>query len=466
MTHDPTPLALALSLGLAFLFGLAFEDFYASAPNRPGGVRTFPLLALLGLALYLLDPVGLIGFATGLAVLGGWMWTWYRARLAGELGADTRTHPREAPRPVDLAARPARSSGTTGDGGAVVDADGPRPRRHRHHLRRAEIMIPACSLVAYCLGPLPLVAPPWAVIGLTVAAVGLLSGQERLYAFVRRFPRGEIFTLARFLVLAGVILPLLPRSPVTSLTSLSPYEVWLAVVAISTLSYGSYLLQRYLSPGHGVIAGAALGGLYSSTAATAVVARRLGASSAPAADLNAAALIATAVMFVRVSVVTAIFNPALALTLVPWLAAPFVATLLTAWWFKMRGHDGADGTELVEHAGNPLEIWAALAFAGLFVVITIATEWARARYGRTGLYGLAAIVGVADLDPFVISLSRADGPALAERAAAIVIAISGNNIVKTGILMAFGRRRAAWAAGVMAGVSALGIVIALLVMGR
>ena len=49
MTHDPTPLALALSLGLAFLFGLAFEDFYASAPNRPGGVRTFPLLALLGL---------------------------------------------------------------------------------------------------------------------------------------------------------------------------------------------------------------------------------------------------------------------------------------------------------------------------------------------------------------------------------------------------------------------------------
>ena len=66
----------------------------------------------------------------------------------------------------------------------------------------------------------------------------------------------------------------------------------------------------------------------------------------------------------------------------------------------------------------------------------------------------------------MISLSRADGPALAERAAAIVIAISGNNIVKTGILMAFGRRRAVWAAGVMAGVSALGIVIALLVMGR
>jgi len=451
-----TPLGLALSLGLAFLFGLAFEDFYAAAPNRPGGVRTFPLLALLGLALYVLDPVRLIGFATGLAVLGGWMWTWYRARLIGDSGAETHTHSRAPSGQVDAA----------GAGRAIVAAEAPRPRRHRHHLRRAEIMIPACALVAYCLGPLPLVAPPWAVIGLTVAAVGLLSGQERLYAFVRRFPRAEIFTLARFLVLAGVILPLLPRSPVTSLTSLSPYEVWLAVVAISTLSYGSYLLQRYLSPGHGVIAGAALGGLYSSTAATAVVARRLGASSAPAADLNAAALIATAVMFVRVSVVTAIFNPALALTLAPWLAAPFVATLLAAWWFKARGDDGADGTELREHAGNPLEIWAALAFAGLFVVITIATEWARARYGRTGLYGLAAIVGVADLDPFVISLSRADGPALAERAAAIVIAISGNNIVKTGILVAFGRRRAVWPAVVMAIVSALGIVIALLAMGR
>ena len=102
-----------------------------------------------------------------------------------------------------------------------------------------------------------------------------------------------------------------------------------------------------------MIAGAALGGLYSSTAATAVVARRLGASSAPAADLNAAALIATAVMFVRVSVVTAIFNPALALTLVPWLAGPLVATPPPAWGVTTPGAARPGRRDGGEAAGAP-----------------------------------------------------------------------------------------------------------------
>ncbi len=461
------PEALALSLGLSFLFGLAFEDFYAAAPNRPGGVRTFPLLALLGLALYLLDPERLVGFATGLALVGGWLWAWYRARLAGEPGAETRKpHSTDGPLAARAAA-PALPAGALdlADHGEV-HPPAPAAARHRaSRLRRAEIMVPACNLVAYALGPLPLVAPPWAVIGLTVAAVGLLSGQARLYAFVRRFPRREITTLARFLVLAGVILPLLPRDPVTQLTDLSPYEVWLAVVVISALSYGSYLLQRYLSPGHGVIAGAALGGLYSSTAATAVVARRLGAGAGQAADLHAAALVATAVMFVRVGIVTAVFNPALALQLAPWLAAPMAATLAAAWGFHARGRRGDGGAALAEDVDNPLEIWAALAFAGLFVIITIATDWARARYGRLGLYALSAIVGVADLDPFVISLSRAAEPALAERAAAIVVAIAGNNVVKSGILLAFAGRAGLRSAFVLAALAVLGVVAALLWIG-
>jgi len=463
-----TPEAIALSLGLSFLFGLAFEDFYAAAPNRPGGVRTFPLLALLGLALYLLDPVRLVGFATGLALVGGWLFAWYRARMAGEPGAETRK-PHSTDGAAARAAAPPAHATTDVPAHAHADAhlDAPaHPARNRaSRLRRAEIMVPACNLVAYALGPLPLVAPAWAVIGLTVAAVGLLSGQARLYAFVRRFPRREITTLARFLVLAGVILPLLPRAPITSLTDLSPYEVWLAVVVISALSYGSYLLQRYLSPGHGVVAGAALGGLYSSTAATAVVARRLGAGSGQPADLNAAALVATAVMFVRVGLVTAVFNPALALSLAPWLAAPMAATLAAAWWFHTHGQRGDDGGALAEDIDNPLEIWAALAFAALFVVITIATDWARVHYGRLGLYALSAIVGVADLDPFVISLSRAAEPALAERTAAIVIAIAGNNVVKAGLLLAFAGRRGLRPAVVLGSLAALGIAAALLAIG-
>jgi hypothetical protein len=44
---------LALLLGLSLFFGLAFEEFYAHQRTQPGGVRTFPLLALAGAMLYL-----------------------------------------------------------------------------------------------------------------------------------------------------------------------------------------------------------------------------------------------------------------------------------------------------------------------------------------------------------------------------------------------------------------------------
>ncbi|HYM03309.1 MAG TPA: hypothetical protein VET85_10210, partial [Stellaceae bacterium] len=52
---------LALLLGLSFFFGLAFEEFHRhSGERRPGGIRTFPLLAVSGGMLYLLDSQHLI----------------------------------------------------------------------------------------------------------------------------------------------------------------------------------------------------------------------------------------------------------------------------------------------------------------------------------------------------------------------------------------------------------------------
>jgi uncharacterized membrane protein (DUF4010 family) len=55
----------------------------------------------------------------------------------------------------------------------------------------------------------------------------------------------EVVTAGKFLILTGIILPLLPNEPITPLTRVTPYQAWLALVAVCTLSYGSYLLQRY-----------------------------------------------------------------------------------------------------------------------------------------------------------------------------------------------------------------------------
>ncbi len=101
----------------------------------------------------------------------------------------------------------------------------------------------------------------------------LVGSRKLLHDFVARVPKEEAVTLAQFLLLVGVVLPLLYGAPKIPFTEITPFSVWLAVVAVSALSYASYLLQRYVLPQGGILVSAALGGLYSSTATTVVLAR-------------------------------------------------------------------------------------------------------------------------------------------------------------------------------------------------
>ena len=135
-------------------------------------------------------------------------------------------------------------------------------------------MVPVCNLVAYLLGPVTLIWPSWVAIGLTVSGVMLLRARDQLHALAQTIPGREIITAGEFLVLTGIVLPLLPNEPITKLTTITPFQVWLAVVAVSTLSYGSYLVQK-LTPQRGLLLSSLMGGLYSSTAITVVLARQL-----------------------------------------------------------------------------------------------------------------------------------------------------------------------------------------------
>ncbi len=124
---------LEIQLGLSFFFGLSFEGFYwNSARSRPGGIRTFPLISLSGAILYALEPQFAAAFCVGLIVLGIWLYPYYRVEVAQNEPSNQ-------------------------------NADG--------------IMVPMCNVVAYMLGPITLLQPPWFAIGLTVASVLLLRAQ-------------------------------------------------------------------------------------------------------------------------------------------------------------------------------------------------------------------------------------------------------------------------------------------------
>jgi uncharacterized membrane protein (DUF4010 family) len=413
---------LALLLGLSFFFGLAFEDFYTrSGEPRPGGVRTFPLLAITGGALYLLDPARLLPLAAGLLIVGAWLFLYYRERMHS------------------------------------VDATG---------APNVELMVPVCNVLAFLLGPISLAESAWLGVGVTVAAVLLLAGRERLHELARKVELREIVIAGQFLILTGLVLPLLPDEPVTTLTAITPYKAWLALLAVCTMSYGSYLLRRYVAPPGGDLWIAALGGLYSSTATTVVLARRAGVDRTALPRALAGIILATALMYLRLLVIIAVFNLPLALALAPRLAALAAAGFVLAVWQYRRA--GAAPTQSEAAAGaaprNPLELSAAALFAVLFVVISVASSWVKSRFGAAGLDILAAIVGVTDIDPFVLSLAQSvAGPLSPDAAAgAVLIATASNNLLKAGYAATFvGLRASLPAAGslIVLALGALGLAL-------
>ena len=386
-----TAQSLIVLLGMALFFGLAFENFYAHhMPQRPGGIRSFPMLALAGAGCYVLDPRGGLIFAAGLAILGLWLYAYYR---------------------------------TPG---------GDEPR---------DFIVPVCNLLAYVIGALSVTQAPWVVVAVTVAATMLLTGRTRLHALAQTVPVEEIFTAGQFLLLVGVALPLLPDVPVAGLAELTPHRVLLAVVAVSTLSYVSYLLMRYLRPKGATLLAAVLGGLYSSTATTVVLARRSRAGE-ESADLSAGIVLATAFMYPRLLVVALVFNVALARTLSIPLLILFLAGIALTWLVRQRGTTAPTASAPIEAIGNPLQLGAAVFFAVLFVAVTVATSFARAHFGNAGVNVLAAIVGVTDIDPFVLSLAQSPSVPQFEAAAAILVAASSNNVLKAVYAGAFGTTRA------------------------
>ena len=382
---------LALLLALAFFLGLAFEEVYKrDEPAVPGGVRTFPLVALGGALLYLVEPHHALAYCVGLLALAAWISIFLR-----------------------------------------VDRSQPGTSR--------TLVIPATNLLVYALGPVALTEPVWVSIGATVAAVLLVGRREEMHGFARLVPPDEILTAGKFLILAGIILPLIPDIRLIPAAPLTPYRVWLAVVAISGLSYLTYLVQRYLPVKGGALFPALLGGAYSSTAATVVLAKRQRETAAPRAELSAGIVAATMVMYLRLTIVVALFSRPLAASLAPALALLFAAAGLLAWWEWRRAERG-NPADLAIPAANPLQLTTALVFAALFVAISLATVWVEKLFGRTGIFTLAAVVGASDIDPFVLNLAQGGAPGMSGSAvsAAILIAASANNLAKSGYAIGFG----------------------------
>ena len=356
-----------------------------------GTDRTFTMIGILGFILYIISPTNLIPFLGGGAVIAVLLSIFYFQKI-----------------------------------------------QMRKKFGMTTLVI---ALITYCLAPLIYTEPKWLVILIMIAILIITEIKETLFEFSKKIDNKEFITLAKFLVVAGVILPLLPEATISPEINISPYKFWLAVVAVSGISYVSYLLKKFVFPESGLILTGILGGMYSSTATTIILARK-SREMPDNKELVPAIILATTMMYLRIFLLALFFNKEIAFRLVPsFLIFIITSSILALYYLKIRykKRPQSESVPGIQVKNNPLEFKTALIFAALFIFFGMITGFINKNYGTAGINVLSFVVGVTDIDPFILNLFQSrwniENSVLV---IAVLNAISSNNLLKMIYGLSFG----------------------------
>jgi len=307
-------------------------------------------------------------------------------------------------------------------------------------------------LIAFAVGTMAGAHMIRAALGVAVLTAALLSLKDPFHRYVARFSWPEILAVIKFALIALVLLPFLPDEDLGPNGILNPLDIGVIVVVVSALSFVGYFLIKFIGEGRGVLLTALFGGMFSSTAVTWVYATRSRETAAGNQAAYAAGIaIASAVMFLRVATVALVFNTSVfTLVVVPCLL--MAATSLGAAFFIMRKRDKGMADRALE-LGNPLNIVSALAFGLLYVAIALGVYFAERYLGDGGLVLSGAISGFADVDAINIAMSKLamDPTKLPIATTVIIAAVLSNTLVKLGITVIRGSAHVRMLAGLSTG---------------
>ena len=320
----------------------------------------------------------------------------------------------------------------------------------------------AALLLCFGLGALVWFGFGALAVLLAVAMTLLLHFKPELQNISKSLTRQDLQSILQFAVLSFVILPVLPNRDFGPFETLNPYQTWLMVVLISGLSLAGYVSLRFVGQRFGAPLLGFFGGMVSSTATTLIYARHARSNENLGKLAVVVIMIANLVVLIRLAVVSSLVAPGIAPHLVPVLAGGLVAgSLLTFFWWRRIG---AEGEFPMPEMKNPTEIRTALTFAALYAVISLISAWLANLSGSSGLYLLAFISGLTDVDAISISMLRLfdQGKLTPDvTVATIAIAYLSNLLFKFGLMMSIGGRTLARLNAPAAAATALGMILAL-----
>ncbi|ABE43133.1 MgtC/SapB family protein [Polaromonas sp. JS666] len=390
ITSTVSALAAALAAGAVVGLERGWRERERAEGSRVAGLRTFSLFGLLG---------GVLGVLS--ETLGPW------------------------PLAMGLA------------GLSLLGAVSYRENVRAHGSLSATTAIAA--LLTYSLGALAGTGHPAIAVGTAVVIAVLLDLKPTLHRWLRLMEHSELSAALQLLVLSVVILPLLPDAGYGPYAALNPYRLWWAVVLIAGMSLCGHVAMRFTGPQRGIFWTGLLGGLASSTAATLMLARRARAEPALTDAAAAGTLAACGMMFLRMTVIVFTLQPALGRPLgVPMVAAG-AALLGLAAWQRKRGTSGAVASE-----GDPIApfgLSTALGFGAFLGLMAVLTQASQAWLGNPGLYALATLSGLADVDAIIISVMKmqaAGSLAVTTTVVAVGLATAANMVAKACIAAVIG----------------------------
>ena len=403
------PLLIAVGLGL--LVGLERE--WAGSPIA--GIRTFPLITLLGALAAMLAPR-----------FGGWIVPAALLALSILL--------------VVAAWGELRSRGTEEAIGVTT-----------------EVAVLVMFAVGAALGA-GFTTEATVVAG--VVAV-LLHSRQPLHGLVRRLGEDDARAIFRFVLLALVILPVLPDRTFDPYHVLNPFQIWLMVVLIVGISLAAYVASRLLGPRGGLLVTGLLGGLISSTATTVSQARASRRAPAEADGAAFVVLAASTVVFARVLLEIVVVAPGM----LPATAPPLLAVML--WMAAIAAFSFRRLTQLPHQRAvgePPTELNSAITFGALYAVVLLAVAVTKEHFGDRALFLVAGLSGLTDMDAITLSTAQLVN---AERLDAptgwrlILIGAMANLVFKGAVVAVLGDARLRSRAAMLLGFSIAGAALVL-----
>jgi len=388
-------LELFRGLGISLLLGLLVGLQREHAHSALAGLRTFPLITVLGsLCAILAEPfggwivaAGLLAVAASLAI-GNWQ----------------------------------KVRGGQFDPGMTTEV---------------------AALVMFAVGAYLVVGLTQVAVAVAVGVAVLLHFKGEMHGITAKLGDQDLRAIMQFALITFVVLPILPDQTYGPLEVLNPFQIWLMVVLIVGISLAGYIVYKFFGERVGALLGGVLGGAISSTATVVSYARRTAHDAAGAALATLVILIASTVVFVRVAIEISVVSPALLRAAAAPLTVMAVATLLPGVLLWLRVKDS--GGRMPEQK-NPTEMQSAIVFAALYALVLLALKATKIYIGDQGLYLVAALSGLTDLDAITLSTARMvqtgeDGGLSAGQGwRLVVVAAMANMVFKAGVVSAIGHR--------------------------